>query len=406
MSMSKLLVILPILIVFSAGNSLMAMAPAVDPEGLWAQVKKADGQGLPKTAVEHLDTLIEQARTTRNYPWLLRGLTARWTRKAQITGDVAKERIILAEKELPTAEKYVRPLLHTVLAAWYWDYYSNNRYRFQNRSATKGLDDSDFTTWDLPKLFQQIDFHYEKALRPAKWLKKLDTSLWQPFIQKGSSPEGHRPKLYDFVAHEALKFYESGDQPTPKAFDAFELDCNSKVFDNASVFTDWVLDTSDTQSPLVKAIGLYQKLISFHREKGDIPATLQVDLDRLDFAKSKSYGANKDERYIEALRFICKHNRSSDLVTYAFWKLALAVHGKGDYVEAMKIASEGASLFPSSTGAKNCISLMTQMKMKSLSINGERTIVPGTGTIAITYKNIEQVHFRVYGEKWESLSQP
>jgi uncharacterized protein YfaS (alpha-2-macroglobulin family) len=380
------------------------MSPSSDFQSKWDEVKKADNEGLPKTAVEVLDSLVEQARESRNYPWLLRGLTARWTRKAQITGDVAKERIVLAEKELPTADKRVKPLLHTVLAAWYWDYYSNNRYRFQNRSATKGLDDTDFTTWDLPKLFNQIDFHYKEALKPEIWLKKMKISLWQPFIEAASSPEGFRPTLYDFIAHEALKFYESNDQPTPKAFDAFELDCDSDVFATASRFMEFKPDTSDSDSPMFKAIDIYQRLIAFHLQDGNTSATLQADLDRLDFARAKSYGANKDTRYKDALKIICKYNTSSPVVTLAYWKWAQLEQAQADFVEAIRVATLGAELHSSSVGSQNCRSLIQNIQMKSLSLKSERTVVPGTGTIATTYKNIREVHFRIYEDKWDHFT--
>ena len=382
-------------------GTAFSMAPSSGFEKTWQEVKKADNEGLPKTAVEVLDKLIKRARTSNDYPWLLRGLTARWTRKGQIAGDVAKERIIFAEKELPTAKKRVQPLLHTVLAAWYWDYFSNNRYRFQNRSTTKGLDDTDFTTWDLPKLFAKIGYHYEKALKPERWLKKLKISLWKPFIEMPSSYEGHRPTLYDFIAHEALKFYESNDQPTPKSFDAFELDCNSQVFATAMRFVNYKPDTSDEKSPLIKAISLYQNLIEFHRSRGNTSATLQADLDRLDFARAKSYGANKDERYKAALKVICKYNQSSPMVAMAFWKLAKLEQSQSNLVEAVKVAREGMVLHRSSIGANNCKSLIQHIKMKALTLKAERTVAPGTGTVALTYKNIRQVHFRVYKDSWD-----
>jgi len=162
----------------------------------------------------------------------------------------------------------------------------------------------------------------------------MKISLWKPFIEQESSPHGFRPTLFDFIAHEALKFYQSSEQPVGKSFDAFELDCNSDVFATASRFIDYKPDTSDMDSPLVKAILLYQKLIAFHRQSGNISATLQADLDRLDFARDKSYGANKDDRYKAALKVICKYNRSSPVVTLAFWKLATIEKEQSNLVEA------------------------------------------------------------------------
>ena len=43
-------------------------------------------------------------------------------------------------------------------------------------------------------------------------------------------PDSYRPTLYDFVAHQALEFYNSGEQAAAKAEDAFELSADSPIF--------------------------------------------------------------------------------------------------------------------------------------------------------------------------------
>ena len=370
-------------------------------EQLWSKVQKADNEGLPKTAIEHLDDIVRTARAKKNYPWLLKALTARWTRRAQTSGNVPKERILLAEKEIGKADKRVRPLLHTVLATWYWHYYLQNRWRFKNRTATKGLDDKDFTTWDLPKLFKRIGFHYEKALRPKKWLGKMQLSLWKPFLEGGGAQSNLRFTLFDFIGHEALNFYESGEQPTSKSFDAYEMDCNSGVFAPTREFINFKPDTGDDSSPLVKAISLYQSLLSFHEEKGNVDAVVDLELRRLQFVRNKSIGGNKDDKYLEALEQLCNDRIASPVITMAYWKRALVYKRRNELVTAMKIARKGASLHSNSIGAKNCKSVINNIEQKALSFTTERTVRPGTGTIAIDYKNITEVHLRVYRDRWD-----
>ena len=81
-------------------------------------------------------------------------------------------------------------------------------------------------------------------------------------------PDSYRPTLYDFLAHEALEFYtlgRAGRRPRPE--DAFELSADSPIFAPAEEFLNWEVETTDAESPTVKAIQLYQDLLRFHAER-------------------------------------------------------------------------------------------------------------------------------------------
>ena len=121
------------------------------------------------------------------------------------------------------------PLLDTLLADWYWHYFQQNRWRFMQRTATAEQPGKDFTTWDLPRLFAEIDKQFQKALAAEKILKATPISAWNDLLPKGTMPDSYRPTLYDFIAHEALEFYTSGEQAAAKPEDAFELSADSPV---------------------------------------------------------------------------------------------------------------------------------------------------------------------------------
>ena len=62
-------------------------------------------------------------------------------------------------------------MLQTLLADWYWHYFQQNKWRFMQRTATAQQPGKDFTTWDLPRLFAEIDKHFQSALAAEKTLK-------------------------------------------------------------------------------------------------------------------------------------------------------------------------------------------------------------------------------------------
>ena len=104
----------------------------------------------------------------------------------------------------------------------------------------------DFTTWDLPRLFAEIDKHFQKALAAEEQLKKIPVQTFGELLDKGTMPDSYRPTLYDFVAHQALEFYNSGEQAAAKAEDAFELSADSPIFRPIEEFVAWKIDRAAT----------------------------------------------------------------------------------------------------------------------------------------------------------------
>ena len=77
-------------------------------------------------------------------------------------------------------------------------------------------------------------------------------------------PDSYRPTLYDFLVHEALSFYSAGEQVGTLPQDTFEIMADSPIFAPVSDFLQWEPQTSDTDSAKLKAIRLYQDLLTFH----------------------------------------------------------------------------------------------------------------------------------------------
>ena len=199
-------------------------------------------------------------------------------------------------------------MMEVILANWYWSYFERNRWRFMNRTATAAPPGKDFTTWDLPRLFAEIDKHYAEALSGAAELQKIPIAQYDDLLDKGTLPDSYRPTLYDFLAQQALVFYSCGEQAAAQPEDAFELAADSPVLGPAEDFIAWNLQTPDAGSSVVKAIRLYQDLLRFHQGDEDPSAFLDADLSRLAFGHNKAFGEEKAARYKAALkRFVAKN---------------------------------------------------------------------------------------------------
>ena len=154
-------------------------------------------------------------------------------------------------------------------------------------------------------------------------------------------PDSYRPTLYDFVAHQALEFYNSGEQAAAKPEDAFELSADSPIFGPAEEFVDWEVSTTDADSPVVKAIRLYQQLLGFHQDDDDKAALLDADLERLSFGYNKAVGEEKNARYKVALKQFVRRWGDHEISALARYRLAPVLQEEGDLVEAHDLAEQG-----------------------------------------------------------------
>ncbi len=397
----------------------------------WKAVEDAIQKGLPRTAITNLEPIIQAAFKEKAYAEAVRAIGQKIALEANIQGNKPEEKITRLEAEIAKAPKEMVPLMDTLLAEWYWQYFQQNRWRFMQRTATATQLGKDFTTWDLPRLFAEIDKQFQKALAAEKILKATPISAWNDLLQKGTMPDSYRPTLYDFIAYEALTFYASGEQAAAKPEDAFELSADSAILDSAEKFLVWQpAARADTDSPMLKAIRLYQDLLRFHKNDPAPPlAFAAADLERLTWGWNTAFGEDKNTRCKAALEVFIRTYADFDISALASEREARVLQQEGDLVAAHRLSLRGAELFPQSPGGKLCRNLVNEIEARSASIKTERVwnCFPGSAsgagilpagaagvssanqqdrrdacpTITIRYRNVEMVYFRAIPVDWE-----
>lgn len=379
---------------------------AVDRKFLWAEVDKAVNEGLPQTAIEKLDPIIQSAVADKKITEAARALCKKLVLEGNIQGNKAEEKIQRLDKEIETADPSLRPLLRIVLARWYWHYFQQNNWRFLNRTRTEGLDDKDFTTWDLPKLFLKIGSLYESVLADEASLQAIPVSDLNEIIDVGNQPAELRPTVFDFYVHQALEFYTSGEQAGAAPQEAFEVDAASPVFDDVKAFAAWNVVATDTNSPKFRALRLYQRLLKFHLEKADISALIDLDLLRLRWANNAATPNGRSDRYIAQLKAVAAEYTTNPLSAMALAMCAEELQSRGERKEAWKIAMEGRQRFPVSDGGILCQGIINAIEAKQLQIDTEHVSNNPVAQARISWCNIDQVHFRLVDISDRELFRP
>jgi hypothetical protein len=371
---------------------------------LWSQVERAEREGLPRTAVNLLKKIVSLSREGRRTAEFLRALTRQLILESVVQGNKPEYRVDRMEAELASAPAAARPMMELILAQWYRHYYARNRWRFMNRTATQGLDEKDFTTWDLPRLFRRIDSLYRGVLAGADRLKKIPLADFSGFLLQGNLPPALRPTLFDFAAFEALDFYTSGEQAAARPEDAFEIKAESPALGPASEFLDYRPETTDVDSPKLQALKLYQEVLAFHRSEGNREAFLDADLNRLRYVRNVAVGEGASGRYAKRLEEITTQAPDSDLQSLAFYYWADEISDRGDLVLAYEIAGRGEQAHPQSIGAADCRTLRGRLTAKEFSLRAESVIRPeGGGRMSVDYRNVTALHFRAVREDFASL---
>ena len=388
-------------------NGREPMPMKTDPgeiKALWAEVDKALEQGLPQSAEKILNRIYDLAKNRKDWGEALHALSKRISCQGTVAGNQPADRIKILRDELEKAPAEMKPMMKLMLTQWYWHYFNRNRWRFHNRSTTAGLEESDFTTWDLAKLFSEISGLFQNVLAEPNYLRSLPLQEYQAVLEMGNMPPELRSTLYDFAAWTALEFYSSAHQAGAQPENAFEIDAASPALGPWEAFIRWRPETNDTESAQYRAAIIYQELLRFHQEKGNRNALADTDLHRLQYIRNIAFGESAAERYQKRLREWTKELGNSDLAAQACHLAAREKMNQDDAPAAMKLCEQGLAMGSSGRGKTNCAALKSQILQKEFEIQTEAVQLPGRPIrLTVRHRNMGRLHLRIVAEKMSHI---
>ncbi|NCB46591.1 hypothetical protein EOM81_06210 [bacterium] len=362
---------------------------------LWQKVNEAKSKGLPQTAIEHLGPIYDLALAEGDIADAVRAMCERIVLEGNIQGNKPEEKIIRLEKEISTADNSVKPLLNIVLARWYWHYYNQNSYRFMQRDRTEGMEEKDFTAWDLPKLFNHISNLYTNVLSEEESLKNISIQKLYGFIDGGNQPEKLRPTLFDFFAHEALNFFMADIQSAAKPKNAFEIEASSPALSESDSFINWTPESFDDESANFKALKILQRLISNAKATDNTDALIDNDLIRLSWVKNVAVGDDVSDKYITQLLNIVKNYPNNPYSATALAYAARELVSQNDNVKALKYINQAVENYPQTYGEQLANVIKAQILTKTVSIEAEKIMSPQKSQVKISFRNINKLYFKL-----------
>ncbi len=379
-------------------------AQQADPSNPMNEIDALIDQGLPKSAIEKLQPIIDRSLETKDYPTAIRAICTQAFLGASIEGERAEEKIKRLEAAIAIAPEEMKPTMQTILAAWYWQFFQQNQWQFMQRTtADQSSNSEDILTWSLPQILRKIDEEFDKAFANSDTLKKISTDKYRTLLEQASSEElfreglAYRPTLYDVIAHYALQYYASETQAGVQMVDAFQITADSPAFAPRAEFLAWKPETADQQSLNLRAVELYQDLLRFHENDDDKTALLDTDLLRLAFVAAKQTGNAElqTERLRTTYEQFAATYEASPQSTRAIAELANIAHAKNEFKQAHEIASKGMARFPDSQGAVRCYNLIQQIEAKSYDVTCDRVWNDPQQKLEVHYRNLAKLYFRL-----------
>ena len=382
-------------------------------EKLWKEVQVHNNNGLPKSALKVVEKIYKTAKAKNHAAEFIKALL----HKIRFIQAVEEETFFKLhselKKELEQSTFPITPVLHSMLAEQYWNYYQKNRYRFLRRTSTKEVKQEDMRTWDLKKIVQEVVWHYQKSLENPEASKKTKINIYDKILVKGNTGRKYRPTLYDFLAHRAIDFFMGSESRLIQPVYRFTLN-NSDYFTDAQRFAKLEISSRDPLSFHYYALCGLQALINFHLHDKIPDALVDADLKRLRFLFREAVISNKEIIYEKALRQMIDTYSEEPVTAEIYYDLAALYNqlgnkykpvGSGDALykkyrwykkKAHDLCKETIKKYPGSTGAQNCTYLINRIEGGKLAIILEKAVVPGRPFQALAqYKNLDKIYLKV-----------
>ncbi|MEZ4793557.1 MAG: MG2 domain-containing protein, partial [Gelidibacter sp.] len=387
-----------------------SQAQSNDYNDLWKKVEKLENDGLPKSALDIVNQIAAQAKKDKNTPQQIKTLL--YQSKYAMTLEENAQLKVMADfkNAVTTSEAPTKNVLENMLATMYWQYFEQNRWKFYNRTNTSTkVDATDFQTWDLQTLFDEIHLHYKKSLENEQLLQQTSLVDYDDILLKANQSKLFRPTLYDLLAHNALEFYKSDENSITKPAYKFEID-NPEYLKEAKDFASLNVTSKDSTSLQLHALQLYQKLISFHLNDKEPYALADVDIQRLQFVAQHATFSNEEALLLETLKATSVRMQSHEMSVLYNYEIARILYEQGNRYspktneelrwnikEALEICDKMMVKYPKSTGTQKCQALKQEILQPSLEIIAENLIpMQQNGLMKVTYKNLQQLQFKIY----------
>ncbi|GAA4006258.1 alpha-2-macroglobulin family protein [Hymenobacter fastidiosus] len=400
-----LLSLFALLMLISSGSSQSTPPGNGGPDPKkWQQVDALLKKNQTTSAAKLVDELYRAARQRQDTPEYLRALLYKLRLLEAREEEADVKAIALVEADLKTAQFPARPILHSLLAQLYANYYQQHRYQLydRTRAAPDSADPSaaDLRTWDAARLGSAVVQHYHASVQEEpRRQQELPLKQLGDAVRSGDA-EGRalRPTLYDLLAHRAVEGLQNDEYYVTKPAEQFEL-TRPALFSPAAEFARLRLTAppADSLNGQFHALQVLRQLTVFRLADTRNPAALaDVDLMRLRFVREHAAMANEDSLYQAALARAAETYSALPISTEFMAEQAESL-AESQPARAQELAMAAEKRFPKSRGAQQARALRQRLEAVELSFTTEAVVLPNQPwLLKLNGRNVNKLYATAY----------
>ncbi|TAF77795.1 MAG: hypothetical protein EAZ53_01570 [Bacteroidetes bacterium] len=392
----------------------------------WKQVEKFQTQNLPKSALEKVNAIYAKAKTENEVSQMVKALVYRLSIEEQI-GEAQSENIedyssfrvnkALKEldKELLSATNPVhQSVLHLLKGKTVSEFYSQNSWRIQQRTALAEYSPKDISSWSEKNLAESFVHEFNEALKYPEKLKSFKISEFEGMVVKGENTRKLRPTLLELIGFYVIQSYQGNAFSLAQPTNPFKMD-NESYFLLDNEFISLKINTEDTLSFVYKAIKTYQTLMQ--ENISSLEVLSDIELHKVQYVNSNYKGAEKEKHFQLALEKLQEKYKKLPIYTEIVATLAaiytqraakynplLSDKFKWENKKALELCEEAVKLYPESYGYNSCQAIIYQIKTQEFSIETEKVILPNQPfRVLATVKNTSSLTAYIYQTTYDEL---
>src|SRR5690606_2001980 len=357
-----------------------------DYNSKWKEIEKQEQDGLLKSVLPVVNSIYVQAKNDKNSQEIIRALLYQ-SKIAIATSDDDDTEVQIVEnfqKEISEAKGMDKSVLQSMLAELYFNYYHEKQWKINERTETSESTGDDFRFWTENIFRQKSAELFLQSIDNQKELQNESIANWDYLLTKAEETRSLRPTLYDFLAHRAIRFFQTEN----------------------SYYYRGNYDAKSNEEKKEKVLQILKNLSEFHLQKNSPNAYLYNQFELL---KAETNDRNSEEYLIE-LTALSKKFPSADYTAYILFEIAdfhwskagvedpkAFDKNKASTEKTLLVLNEIESKYPKSPILIDVESLQKQILAPNFQIQIEKYISPDLNTpMRVSHKNLDKLYFKVF----------
>ena len=361
-----------------AGGVVAGGNVAFDYDVHWKKVDKLSRNLLPESALREVDLIFDEAQRTGNFAQLAKAAGRRIGLLVDKEADAAPDAVRAFEQLCDTGRfaPADEAVMRSMLAELYGQLYSNDRYTIDQRTPTPGYVPEYLAHWSRYNYVDKVLAELERSLASVEVLHGTSLDAYEPLLlapgEKALTP--CRPDdLYSFLLRRAINILGN---------------------------------MGDDEAAYQRITGWYEQLEATARLQGDTTALVLTSLDRLAYEHRHATQPDRDDRYQEALRQLCRRYADHESVLEAQAVLAEQLlngayrsgQQPDDHMrQAYDLCAEGMARYPHYARINLLHNLQARITKKEIAVDHPAVVRPhGPLALRINSRNVGTLQVKVY----------